>query len=109
MPQCLINLLDWFGICVFAVTSILVASREQMDIAGFARLDSVTGMGGRRDPGHIARDPAGVLVEITGLLAFTNSTPCYASRMWIENPRVTGALPVLGTILPHCRVRGAAS
>ena len=46
MPQCLINLLDWFGICVFAVTSILVASREQMDIAGFARLDSVTGMGG---------------------------------------------------------------
>jgi len=44
--QSLIIALDWFGICVFAVTGALVASRKQMDIVGFALLGSVTGIGG---------------------------------------------------------------
>lgn len=44
--QGLITVLDWFGICVFAVTGALVASRKQMDIVGFAMLASVTGIGG---------------------------------------------------------------
>lgn len=46
MLQSLIAALDWFGICVFAVSGALVASRKQMDIVGFAMLGSVTGIGG---------------------------------------------------------------
>jgi uncharacterized membrane protein YeiH len=38
--------LDWFGVCVFAITGALVASRKQMDIVGFALMGSVTGIGG---------------------------------------------------------------
>jgi uncharacterized membrane protein YeiH len=38
--------LDWFGICVFAVSGTLVASRKRMDIVGFVLLGSVTGIGG---------------------------------------------------------------
>ncbi len=38
--------LDWFGICVFALSGALVASRKQMDIVGFAMLGTVTGIGG---------------------------------------------------------------
>lgn len=46
MLQQLILVLDWFGICVFAVTGALVASRKQMDIVGFMWLGVVTGVGG---------------------------------------------------------------
>ena len=46
MLQQLILLLDWFGVCVFAVTGALVASRKEMDVVGFALLGSVTGIGG---------------------------------------------------------------
>ncbi len=42
----LVQLLDWFGIAVFAATGALVASRKQMDIFGFALLGTVTGVGG---------------------------------------------------------------
>lgn len=40
------QVLDWFGICVFALSGALVASRKRMDIVGFALLGSVTGIGG---------------------------------------------------------------
>lgn len=46
MLESLIMALDWFGICVFAVSGALVASRKQMDIVGFAMLGTVTGIGG---------------------------------------------------------------
>ena len=46
MLQQLIIALNWFGICIFAVSGALVASRKQMDIVGFALLGSVTGIGG---------------------------------------------------------------
>ena len=46
MLQTVTTILDWFGLCVFAVTGALVASRKQMDIVGFALLGSVTGIGG---------------------------------------------------------------
>ncbi len=46
MFQQLIIFLNWFGICVFAVSGALVASRKEMDIVGFAMLGSVTGIGG---------------------------------------------------------------
>jgi uncharacterized membrane protein YeiH len=38
--------LDWFGICIFALSGALVASRKKMDITGFALLGCVTGIGG---------------------------------------------------------------
>ena len=46
MLQTFILVLDWFGLCVFAVSGALVASRKEMDIVGFAMLASVTGIGG---------------------------------------------------------------
>lgn len=46
MLETFILLLDWFGLCVFAVSGALVASRKEMDIVGFAMLASVTGIGG---------------------------------------------------------------
>jgi uncharacterized membrane protein YeiH len=46
MLQTFILALDWFGLCVFAVSGALVASRKEMDIVGFAMLASVTGIGG---------------------------------------------------------------
>ena len=46
MLQQLFLVLNWFGICVFAVSGALVASRKEMDIVGFAMLGSVTGIGG---------------------------------------------------------------
>lgn len=46
MIQNLFVILDWFGLCVFALTGALSASRKQMDIVGFALLGSVTGIGG---------------------------------------------------------------
>lgn len=46
MLQTITAFLDWFGLCVFAMTGALVASRKQMDIVGFALMGSVTGIGG---------------------------------------------------------------
>ena len=42
MLNSIVQYLDWFGICVFALTGALVASRKQMDIVGFALLGAVT-------------------------------------------------------------------
>ena len=38
MLQGVADVLDWFGLVVFATTGALVASRKQMDIVGFALL-----------------------------------------------------------------------
>jgi uncharacterized membrane protein YeiH len=46
MIDSIAQFLDWFGLCVFALSGALVASRKQMDIVGFALLGSVTGIGG---------------------------------------------------------------
>jgi uncharacterized membrane protein YeiH len=46
MLDSIAQFLDWFGLCVFALTGALVASRKRMDIVGFALLGSVTGIGG---------------------------------------------------------------
>ena len=42
----LIELLDYFGIIVFAISGALVAVRARMDVVGFALLGVVTGIGG---------------------------------------------------------------
>lgn len=46
MLDSITQILDWFGICVFALSGALVASRKRMDIVGFALLGCVTGIGG---------------------------------------------------------------
>jgi uncharacterized membrane protein YeiH len=46
MLDSITQILDWFGLCVFALSGALVASRKQMDIVGFALLGCVTGIGG---------------------------------------------------------------
>jgi uncharacterized membrane protein YeiH len=46
MFEAFTDFLDWFGLCVFALSGALVASRKQMDITGFALLGCVTGVGG---------------------------------------------------------------
>jgi uncharacterized membrane protein YeiH len=42
----IVTVLDWLGLVVFAITGALAASRKRMDIAGFALLATVTGIGG---------------------------------------------------------------
>jgi uncharacterized membrane protein YeiH len=44
MTSSIAQFLDWFGICVFALSGALVASRKRMDIEGFALLGCVTGI-----------------------------------------------------------------
>ena len=46
MLNTIAQFLDWFGICVFALSGALVASHKKMDIVGFALLGCVTGIGG---------------------------------------------------------------
>jgi uncharacterized membrane protein YeiH len=78
MLQTFILVLDWFGICVFAVSGALVASRKEMDIVGFALLGSVTGIGGGTirdvllgtDPVFWVRQPA-YLVTCVAAAAIT--------------------------------------
>ncbi|MBL8791269.1 MAG: trimeric intracellular cation channel family protein [Rhizobiales bacterium] len=46
MFDSILQYLDWFGICIFALSGTLVASRKRMDVVGFAFLGCVTGIGG---------------------------------------------------------------
>jgi uncharacterized membrane protein YeiH len=46
MLSSVVQILDWFGVCIFALSGTLTASRKNMDIVGFALLGSVTGIGG---------------------------------------------------------------
>jgi uncharacterized membrane protein YeiH len=41
-----IELLDYFGIIVFAISGALAAARARMDVVGFSLLGIVTGIGG---------------------------------------------------------------
>lgn len=96
MVQYLISMLDWFGICVFAVTGALVASRKEMDIVGFALLGSVTGIGGGtvRDlvlgsvPVFWVKQPAYLLacVAVSVLMFFVAHIPQSRERLllWFD-------------------------
>jgi uncharacterized membrane protein YeiH len=46
MPALSLVTLDYLGVAVFAATGALVASRQQMDLIGFALLATLTGVGG---------------------------------------------------------------
>ncbi len=96
MVQQLIYVLDWFGLCVFAVTGALVASRKEMDIVGFALLGSVTGIGGGtiRDlvlgvaPVFWVKQPAYLLtcVAVSVLMFFVAHIPQSRERLllWFD-------------------------
>jgi uncharacterized membrane protein YeiH len=44
--QTVLEILDWSGVIVFAISGALVASRKEMDIVGFVLLRTATGIGG---------------------------------------------------------------
>lgn len=96
MLQTATTILDWFGLCVFAVTGALVASRKQMDIVGFALLGSVTGIGGGtiRDvllgatPVFWVREPAylitGVMVAAATFFVASIPQSRYRLLLWFD-------------------------
>lgn len=95
IPSDLVAALDLAGIAVFAVTGALVASRQQMDIFGFALLGTVTGIGGGtvRDvllglPVFWVQDPTSVLVcvAVSALVFFTAHIPesRYRLVLWLD-------------------------
>jgi uncharacterized membrane protein YeiH len=95
MFQLGITTLDWFGVAVFAVTGALVASRQQMDIFGFALLATVTGIGGGsvRDlllgqPVFWVKDPhyISICIGVSSLVFFTAHIPesRYRVLMWLD-------------------------
>jgi uncharacterized membrane protein YeiH len=96
MFQQLILILDWFGICVFAVTGALVASRKEMDIVGFALLGSVTGIGGGTvrdvllgvEPVFWVRQPAYLVtcVAVSSVMFFLAHIPQSRERLllWFD-------------------------
>ena len=96
MLQSFIMVLDWFGLCVFAVTGALVASRKEMDIVGFALLGSVTGIGGGTirdvllgaEPVFWVKQPAYLLtcVAVAVIMFFVAHIPQSRERMllWFD-------------------------
>jgi uncharacterized membrane protein YeiH len=84
-----IELLDYFGIVVFAVSGALAAARARMDVVGFALLGVVTGIGGgslrdlllgRLPVFWIEQPQYIVLCVVASLLTFV-SVPVIASRL----------------------------
>lgn len=109
MLQQLILVLDWFGLCVFAVTGSLVASRKEMDIVGFALLGSVTGIGGGTvrdvllgvEPVFWVRQPAYLVtcVAVSSVMFFLAHIPQSRERMLLWFDAVGLALfSVTGTV-----------
>jgi uncharacterized membrane protein YeiH len=91
-----ITILDWFGVIVFTISGALVASRKRMDLAGFALLGTVTGIGGGtlRDvflglaPVFWVREPAYLVtcVLVSCLVFFTANFPesRYRALLWLD-------------------------
>lgn len=96
MIETVTTVLDWFGLCVFAVTGALVASRKEMDIVGFALLGSVTAVGGGtlRDtflgirPVFWVQQPAYLVtcIVVSCLVFFVAHVPQsrYRSLIWLD-------------------------
>ena len=96
MLENMAQILDWFGLVVFATTGALTASRNQMDIFGFALLATVTGIGGGsirdvllgRLPVFWVQEPSYlfVCVGVACLLFFTAHIPQSRIRLllWLD-------------------------
>ena len=84
-----IELLDYFGIVVFAVSGALAAARARMDVVGFALLGVVTGIGGGsvrdlllgRLPVFWIEQPQYIVLCVVASLVTFVSVPIIASRL----------------------------
>ena len=84
-----IELLDYFGVVVFAVSGALAAARARMDLVGFALLGIVTGIGGGslrdillgRLPVFWIDQPQYILLCLVASIATFFSVPIIASRL----------------------------
>ena len=84
-----IELLDYFGIVVFAVSGALAAARARMDVVGFALLGVVTGIGGGsvrdlllgRLPVFWIEQPQYVALCVVASVVTFVSVPIIASRL----------------------------
>lgn len=85
----LIELLDYFGVVVFAISGALAAARARMDVVGFALLGIVTGIGGGslrdillgRLPVFWIDQPQYVLMCVIAAVITFFSVPVIASRL----------------------------
>jgi uncharacterized membrane protein YeiH len=84
-----IELLNYFGIVVFAVSGALAAARARMDVVGFAMLAVVTGIGGGslrdlllgRLPVFWIEQPQYIVLCVVASLVTFVSVPIIASRL----------------------------
>lgn len=84
-----IELLDYFGIVVFAVSGALAAARARMDVVGFALLGVVTGIGGGsvrdlllgRLPVFWIEQPQYIALCVAASVVTFVSVPIIASRL----------------------------
>jgi len=85
----LIELLDYFGVVVFAVSGALAAARARMDVVGFALLGVVTGIGGGslrdlllgRLPVFWIDQPQYIVLCVVAAVVTFFSVPVIASRL----------------------------
>lgn len=83
------ELLDYFGVVVFAVSGALVAARARMDVVGFALLGVVTGIGGGslrdlllgRLPVFWIDQPQYIVLCVVAAIVTFVSVPIIASRL----------------------------
>ena len=84
-----IEMLDYFGIVVFAISGALAAARARMDLVGFALLATVTGVGGGslRDlllgqlPVFWVEQPQYIVLCVVASVVTFVSVPFIASRL----------------------------
>lgn len=84
-----IELLDYFGVVVFAVSGALAAARARMDVVGFALLGVVTGIGGGslrdmllgRLPVFWIDQPQYIVLCVVAAVLTFFSVPVIASRL----------------------------
>lgn len=113
----MIELLDYFGIIVFAISGALAAARAGMDVVGFSLLGVVTGIGGGsirdillgRLPVFWIEQPQYIVICVVAAMATCVSVPIIVSRLklllWADAVglavfAVLGAQTALGADVP---------
>ena len=84
-----IELLDYFGVIVFAISGALAAARARMDVVGFSLLAVVTGIGGGslrdillgRLPVFWIEQPQYIVICVVAAIATFVSVPIIVSRL----------------------------
>lgn len=101
----LLELLDYASVFVFALTGALVASRAQLDIAGFAFVASLTAVGGGtlrdvlldRNPIFWVAEPAFIAVAVAAAALVFFTAHLFESRLrvltWLDALALAVAVP----------------